>query len=354
MKTYRHLWEELCSIKNMELAFRKARRHKTLKPDVLAFEKDLQNNLTLLRTGLLFHYYRPQPLTTFILRDPKTRKISKSDFSDRVIHHALCNLIEPIFERSFIYDSYANRKNKGTFKAVTRFEQFSKKVSQNHHQAAFVLKADIKHYFENVNHHVLLAIIKKKIKDPKVIWLIKTILSHYSAERGMPLGNLTSQFFANVYLHELDYFIKHRLKAKYYLRYVDDFVIMHQNKEKLYYYQERINYFLKNLNLELHPNKTKIILISNGIQFLGFRIFPYHKLLKRNNFCRRQQILMCLKEELQHNKVNYDQIYASFEGWLAYAHHAQTYLLRKRMIKFQEEFFPSCIATVEINRLSRS
>ena len=193
----RNLWNELCSYPNLELAYKKARKGKTTRDYVLEFEHNLQDNLLQLRSDLLFHSYRPKPLQTFILRDPKTRKISRSAFRDRIVHHALCNIIEQFFERSFIFDSYANRKGKGTLKAIERFAHFSRKVTHNNTQRAFVLKADIKQYFENVNHALLLGIIQKKIRDQKILWLIKKILSNYSAAEknvGMPLGNLTSQF----------------------------------------------------------------------------------------------------------------------------------------------------------------
>ena len=156
----RDLWQELCSYENLILAFKKARKHKTAKDYVVEFENNLKDNLLLLRSELLLHSYAPKPLKTFIVRDPKTRKISKSDFRDRVIHHALCNIIEPIFEKSFIYDSYANRLGKGSLKALQRFDCFKRKVSKNNTRVCYVLKADIKHYFQTVNHEVLLNIIR--------------------------------------------------------------------------------------------------------------------------------------------------------------------------------------------------
>ena len=176
MAVYRDLWKEMCSLSNLELAFKQARKHKTLKPYVIQFEKDLKSNLSLLRIELLLHSYKPKPLETFILRDPKTRKISKSDFRDRVIHHALCNVIEPLFEKSFISDSYANRIGKGTIKAIERFEHFKRKVTHNITTPAFVLKADVRHYFEEVDHAILLRILQKRIKDKRVMWLIRKIL----------------------------------------------------------------------------------------------------------------------------------------------------------------------------------
>lgn len=351
MKTYRNLWDKLCSEDNLFRAYKKARKHKTQKPYVLDFEKDLQNNLSLLRTELLLYAYQPKPLQTFIVRDPKTRKISKAHFRDRIIHHALCSIIEPIFEISFIYDSYANRKGKGTLKAIKRFESFSRIVSNNHTITAFVLKADIKHYFEEVDHLILINILKKKIKDKKVMWLIRKILKNHSLNKGMPLGNLTSQFLANVYLNELDQFIKRKLKINYYLRYVDDFVILDNNEDKLQVYQRKINDFLtKKLRLYLHPHKTSIRSIKQGITFLGVRLFPFHRLLKKGNIPKLERKVFLLKEEMGLKKICYDQIYAVFEGWLAYAHHYNTYTLTQKMIDKYEKAFSHEISTIEVNR----
>mgnify|MGYP001614852665 FL=1 len=157
-----NLYQKLCSYENLELAFFKARLGKTSKLYVLEFESNLYQNLWQLRYELLLQVYKPRPLETFILRDPKTRRISKSDFRDRIVHHALCNIIEPFFEKSFIYDSYANRLGKGTLKAIERFDYYKRKVSKNNIRTCFVLKADIKHYFETVDHDILLSIIQKK------------------------------------------------------------------------------------------------------------------------------------------------------------------------------------------------
>lgn len=184
MMKQRDLWQELCSHENLYLAYKKARKHKTTKDYVIEFERDLQNNLNLLRSELLLHCYRPKPLVNFIIRDSKTRKISKSDFRDRIVHHALCNIIEPIFENTFIYDSFANRIGKGTLKAIKRFDYFKRKVSKNNTMPCYVLKADIKKYFENVNLPILMEIIKRKIKDSKVLWLIRKILKNCASQLG--------------------------------------------------------------------------------------------------------------------------------------------------------------------------
>ena len=353
MKRYGDLFEKLCSYENLELAFRKARKRKTLKSYVIEFEKNLKENLQMLRTELLLHCYRPKPLETFIVRDPKTRKISKSDFRDRIIHHALCNIIELIFEKSFIYDSYANRKCKGTLKALERFDHFKRKCSKNNTRSCYVLKADIKKYFENVHHETLIKTIQKKIKDRKVINLIRIILSNHRTNqhgKGMPLGNLTSQFFANVYLNELDYFIKQKLRIHYYIRYVDDFVIFSNSREKLETAKRNIDDFLKTIRLELHPDKSKIRPLNQGITLLGFRIFNHHKLIKKSNMANMKMRLSKLRALCDEGLADYDYIYSSMEGWLAYASKGDTYNLRCRFIQKFNEIFPNDIANIEISR----
>jgi len=353
----RNLWEEICSYENLLLAYKKARKHKTTKQYVLDFEANLQTNILQLQQELVSQNYKPKPLKTFIITDPKTRKISKSDFRDRVVHHALCNVIDPIFERTFICDSFANRKGKGALKAIERFDYFKRKASRNNARKCFVLKADIRHYFENVDHAILMRIIHKKIKDPRILSLIKTILQNHKTRlpgKGMPLGNLTSQFFANVYLNELDYFVKQNLNAKYYIRYVDDFVIFHHDKSILAECQCKINLFLsQDLALELHPDKSRILTINRGICFLGFRIFYYHKLLKKSNVRKMHSNLQDLKNEYPLSNASYDTIYDSAEGWLAYAKRANTYGLRKEFLRRFEEDFPNEISTKEINRLEK-
>jgi hypothetical protein len=170
----------------------------------------------------------------------------------------------------------------------------------------------------------------------------------------MPLGNLTSQFFANVYLNELDQFVKHELKAKYYIRYVDDFVILYDDKKMLEYYKNKINEFLKNiLKIELHPHKCKITLAERGINFLGFRVFPHHRLLRRNNIRGAKRKLQHYKRCYQHRQITYDVVYESFQGWMAYARWANTYKLRRQLSKQIEECFPGEVSTIELSRLEK-
>ncbi len=297
MKTHSNLFEKLCSIENLKTAFNKAKKGKSKKWYVKEFEADLYNELAKLKLELETRAYKPKPLKRFIIRDPKTRVIHASAFRDRVVHHAICNIIEPIFEKVFIYDTFANRKDKGTHLGLKRFDEFKRKVSRNGELlknakdgnmiVSYALKADIKHYFDTVDLEILMKIIGKKIKEDKTLQLIKTILDNHDFSvkgKGMPLGNLTSQFFANVYLSELDYYVKHNLRAKYYMRYVDDFIILHRSKEKLLLYKWLINNFLKQrLKLELHPDKSKIIPLHNGVNFLGFREFYCYKLPRKSN-----------------------------------------------------------------------
>ncbi len=352
------LYSKLCSKENIILAFERARKHKTTKDYVLDFSKNLKENLSDLRNELVFYTYQPRPLETFILRDPKTRKISKSDFRDRIIHHALCNIIEPFFESIFIFDSYANRIGKGTLKAIERFDIFKRKVSQNYTKDAFVLKADIRHYFETVDHKILKSLIRKRIEDERVLWLINKILSNYKTkikDKGMPLGNLTSQFFANVYLNELDQYAKHTLKAKYYIRYVDDFVILDRSKKKLYRFKKDIDSFLKEkLKLELHPDKSRIIPLMNGTEFLGMRIFPHHRLLRKKNLRKFKNKLNAMIREYRVGEMNYEEFYEFLEGWIAYAKNANTYNLRGKVLKDLEQILSKETSKKEVNILLKN
>jgi len=207
----------------------------------------------------------------------------------------------------------------------------------------YVFKADIKHYFETIDHGILLRLIRKRIKDEKVMWLIEIILKNHRTEipgKGMPLGNLTSQFFANFYLNELDYFVKHRLKAGCYIRYVDDFLLLHKDKEVLSEWKEAIADFLgQNLEIELHPEKSRIIPLKRGVTFLGFRVFAKYRLLKKSNARRIWKRLGIFKRRYDIGEMKRDEIVQSLEGWFAYAEFADTYDLRRKVAaKFNDLF----------------
>ncbi|MBI4167852.1 MAG: hypothetical protein HY515_02745 [Candidatus Aenigmarchaeota archaeon] len=337
------LYGRLCLMKNLRKAFKKARKGKGTKLYVTEFQKDLEKNLLQLQKELRKQTYKPCRMRTFVICDPKSRVISASAFRDRVVHHALCNIIEPIFDKTFIYDSYANRKGKGTHAALNRFGYFARKVSgngkllpyaKNKNQVyGYVLKADIRRYFDSVDHEVMMRAISRKIHDEKVIWLARKILDNHTSEKGMPIGNLTSQFFANVYLNELDYFVKHRLKAKYYIRYVDDFVILHPSKEKLESFKAAINEFLKTIKLELHPQKSQVVPLQKGIKLLGFRVFSAYKLPKKSNIKRFEHKIGDFIQLYRDGIMEKPDILARVNGWNSYAMHANTYKFRKRSLK---------------------
>ncbi len=345
MKTHKHLYKELYSKENLILAFKKARKGKSKKAYVINFESSLENNIKSLQYDLKNNLYRPHKLKKFIIRDPKTRTIHASIFRDRIVHHAIINILQPILENKFIYDSFAGRKDKGTHQAVKRFEYFLRKVSANGRKIkqplnnnsirGFVLKADIKHYFATMDQEILMGILSKNIKDEELINVVKIVLENFESDNlgmGVPLGNYTSQFFANVYLNELDHFVKHKLKAKYYIRYVDDFVILHKSREVLEEYFIRIHHYLKNLRLELHPEKSGIYPLRNGITFLGYRIFYHYKLLRKRN-------IKYFKNKLQHKielhnegLIDKEHLDSFLVGWCGYAKFANTHNFRKKII----------------------
>ncbi len=345
MKTYNKLYEKLYSENNLISAFKKARKGKRKKNYVINFQYNSDKNIKLLKKDLKLKIYNPSRLKKFIIRDPKTRTIQSSIFRDRIVHHAIINLIQPIYEKRFIYDSFASRKFKGTHLAVKRFEYFVKKVSSNGRKIkkpfnnnsikGYVLKADVKHFFDTIDHEVLINILRKKIKDEDFIGLIKIVLNNFETPKGkgLPLGNYTSQFFANVYLNNLDYFIKHRLRAKYYIRYVDDFVILHKDKKVLSEFKSKIEKYLKNLRLELHPNKSEIHALRNGVNFLGYRIFYHYKLLRKRNinyFLRRIKKKVNLYRS---GLIKKEHLESFLLGWGGYSNFANTYNFNKKIGK---------------------
>ncbi len=310
------------------------------------FDAHWRLELCILLRELRTQTYKPLKMKTFVLRDPKTRVISISDFRDRVVHHAIVNVLQPIYEPRFIYDSYASRKGKGTLAALKRFDSFKQKVTKNgklfsnaknnNDVQGFVLKADIKKYFQSVNHDILISIIRKQVKDEKFLWLITLILDNYKYDHqreGMPLGNWTSQFFANVYLNELDQFVKHTLKAKYYIRYVDDFVILHSSEAKLHEYHQKIEYFLTTMKLELNQNKTGIIQVKRGVSFLGYRVFYHYKLLRKKNIWKIKNTIRNSIEEYKKGQMDSGTVLQILESWSSYAMHADTYNFRQTFSK---------------------
>ena len=349
MKTYTRLWSRLCSWENLVLAYERAKRGKTNRPSVRTFVKRWPLELALLRHQLKTKTYRPVPLRRFVLRDPKTRVISVSAFRDRIVHHALVNILQPIFEPRFINDSYASRKGRGTLPALRRFDAFKRRATRNGRTRSgarnandvigYALKCDVKQYFDTVDHETLLAILRERVKDEDVLALAKTILENHdngTPGKGMPLGNWTSQFFANVYLDKLDWFVKHGLKARHYIRYVDDFLILDESRERLGKLKTTIDGFLKErLLLELHPEKSAVIPLRTGVTFLGYRIFYHHKLVRERSV-RKMKRKLEASTDVEGDESQM-RAAASWNGWSAYAKRANTYRLRERLAKSLEK-----------------
>ena len=285
VKRQGNLWDRMISFESLLLAAHAAARGKRFKPGVARFVFDLERQLLLLHEELASKTYRPGPYRTFTIYEGKTRQISAAPFRDRVVHHALTGVLEPIFERSFIFDSYACRKGKGTHAAVDRCQQFARRYR-------YVLKADVRKFFPSIDHQILKTLITRKIKDPDVLWLVGLIIDHSNPQdpvlmwfpgddlftpterrRGLPLGNQTSQFFANVYLDPLDHFVCDRLGLSY-VRYVDDFLVFADDKRRLHEVRVEVEHFLETLRLQIHQDKSVVFPCDQGIRFLGYPGLP--------------------------------------------------------------------------------
>lgn len=256
---------------------------KRKRKDVQEFSLNLMDNIIQLHQDLANHTYNHGPYQAFRINDPKPRQIHKSSVRDRLLHHAIHRMLYPFFDRTFVADSFSCRVGRGTHKALNRFRGFGYKVSRNNTKTCWILKCDIRKFFENINHEILLTIFKKYIPDKRIIWLLQNVIKSFSAgpDRGLPLGNLTSQLFVNVYMNEFDQFVKHKLKVKYYIRYADDFVVMSQDKSWLEELLLKIGDFLsEDLKLSIHPDKVFIKTFSSGVDFLGWVHFPDHRVLR--------------------------------------------------------------------------
>jgi len=273
------LFEKIISLENLFVAWREFSRGKNERSDVQSFAFTLEDNIVDLHECLTNETYRHGGYEKFFVNDPKLREIHKASVRDRLLHHAVVRVIQPLFERSFIYDSWSCREGKGTHGAVDRFQDIAWKLSRNNTNTVWVLKLDIKKYFASVDQRVLLALLARRVHDERVMALLHEVV--LSFPKGFPLGNLTSQLFANVYLHELDYFIRHHLRASGYVRYCDDFVLIDKNRGVLLEHLKFVKEFVfTRLSLTLHPTKVSLSTYSGGIDFLGYVCFPYYRILR--------------------------------------------------------------------------
>lgn len=292
---------------------------------------NLEENLIHIQNQLVWKTYKTGRYRQFYIYEPKKRVIMALPFYDRVVHHALCNVIEPIFEICFIYDSYACRKGKGTHAAANRVTKFLRYL-RDRHVTVYCLKGDIAKYFPSIDHHILKGIIRGKIACADTLWLIDEIIDSTGDEKGIPIGNLTSQLFANIYLNELDYFVKYNLRCKYYLRYMDDFVILHYDKAFLRDVLDKIKDFLVDrLRLTLNK-KTQIFPVHvRGVDFVGYRIWPDYRLLRKANVKRMRRKLRKLKKLVEEGKLPRKKLQASVASWIGHCKHADTYRLRHKL-----------------------
>ena len=280
-----YIYDDIISLENLLGAWKEFVKGKRKKPDVQEFSLRLMDNIISLHEDLRRKVYRHGDYQAFRISDPKSRSIHKASVRDRLLHRATYRKLYPFFDRTFIADSFSCRNEKGTHKAINRFRRFIWKVSKNNTKTCWILKCDIKKFFASINHNILLEILTPRIQDENILWLLRQVVESFNAIDfvgvGLPLGNLTSQLFANIYLNEFDQFVKHRIKAKFYIRYADDFVILSENKTWLEEILPRIKNFLQDeLKLEIHPDKIFIKTLASGIDFLGWVHSPNHRVLR--------------------------------------------------------------------------
>lgn len=285
-------------MENLLLAWQEFVKGKRSRDDVQVFERDLMANIIALHNDLCAKTYKHSQYHAFNISDPKPRNIHKADVRDRLVHHAVYRSLYPFFDKTFIAHSYSCRINKGTHKAIGAFHTFSKKVSQNNTKTCWVLKCDIRKFFENIDHDILIGILKRYITDKDIMWLLSEIIGSFHAKRekcGLPLGNLTSQLLVNIYMNEFDQFVKQKLREKYYIRYADDFAMLSQDKELLTSLIPKIQHFLSvELKLNLHPKKVSITTLASGVDFLGWTHFPDHRVLRT---VTKRRMLRNIKEK---------------------------------------------------------
>ena len=339
----------MTSFENLHRAFYQVLRGKRRKPRAGDFFVDLEKNLFLLQKELREHRYVPGDYHTFWVSEPKPRLISAAPIRDRVVHHALVDVIEPIFERRFIHHSYACRKGKGTHMALKKFVTWVR-------SSRYVLKMDIHKYFPTVDHQILKERIGWDIKDPEVLWLCDLIIDHsndqenvvqyfpgddlftpVSRRKGIPIGNLTSQFFANIYLDALDHYVKDRLRIKRYLRYVDDFCAFHDDKGFLREIRCLVAEFLVGLRQTLNEGKSRVRRAKEGIEFLGFVVFPKQLRLNQTSVRRQRRRIKRLQQEYAAGAIDWQKVKESLQAWNAHACHGTTWRMRRDV--FQKAVF---------------
>jgi RNA-directed DNA polymerase len=347
MKTYKHLYPQVCDFENIYLAYRKARKGKRGRAQPAQFERVQDDELLSIQEELRTFTYRPGAYHSFYIHDPKKRLISAAPFSDRVVHHALCRVIEPIWESRFIHDTYANRVGKGTHRALDRTQEFAR-----HYK--YFLQCDVQQFFPSIDHGILRTKFARLIHDEDLLWLCNQILQsgtgvlseeydmvYFDGDdllaadrpRGLPIGNLTSQFWANVYLNEFDQFVKRDLKCRAYIRYVDDFLLFSDDKHELNNWRDGIIRKLAELRLTLHEERAQVFPASTGIPFLGFRVYPDHRLLKTRKAIQFRRKIKRLLQDYADGLLDLSRLQQTIQSWVHYAGYGDTWGLRKSVLK---------------------
>jgi RNA-directed DNA polymerase len=324
-------------LKNLFSAWQEFRRGKWSKSDVLIFEENLENNIFKLHDELAAGKYIHGPYENFYVRDPKLRLISKAGVRDRLVHQAIFRVLYHVFDRKFIYDSYSCRIEKGNHAAVRRLDNFCHKVSDNFNQPAFALKCDIKKFFASVDRKILFEIIKRTIKDKEALLLIKTILLSFNSGEiiGLPLGNVTSQLFANIYLNELDQFVKRELKIKLYLRYCDDFIFLDKDKNKLLAIIPILRIFLsEELKLKLHERKIIIRKLNQGIDFLGYVVLPHYAVLRTKTRNRALRKIADKRNALENKEISEEYFNNSLNSYLGMLKHCHGHKNKAKIARY--------------------
>lgn len=318
------MFETIISLGNLCAAWHEFLPGKKFKNDVAEFSLNLSRNLYALHEDLRNRFYKHGGYKAFGTNDPKPRNIHKATVCDRVLHHAIYRVLYPYFDRKFICDTYSCRNDRGVHRAMRRFEVFARKVSKNNTRTCWVLKCDIQKFFASISHSTLLHILGRYIPDRHTIWLLGRVVGSFTSNpgKGLPLGNLTSQLLANVYMNEFDQFIKHNLKVKHYIRYADDFVILSYDKKYLQNLLPIIDCFLNtHFSLYLHPKKISINTIASGVDFLGWIHFPDHRVLRTTTKRRMfKKIIETQKPE-------------TIQSYLGLLKHGNTYALQEKILE---------------------
>lgn len=319
-----HSFQEIISLENLFLAWQEFVHGKGGALDAQIFAHHLSDNIVSLHEDLKTQKYIHGPYQKFSIADPKPRVIHKASVRDRLLHHAMHRVLYPFFNRTFIADSFSCRITKGTHAALKRFKAASFIVSQNNTKTCWILKCDIRKFFHSIHHETLLNILTQYIREDKTIWLLKQLItsfSSYEESRGLPLGNLTSQLFANIYMNVFDQFVKHKLKAHYYIRYADDFIIFSRDYHWLQEKIPEIKEFLwSKLKLTLHPDKIWIGTLASGIDFLGWVNFSDHRVLRS---ATKRKMFRRIKEHPTNETL---------QSYLGLLRHGNTFSLRETLL----------------------